>query len=644
MCMNVREGTCCMLASAIVLVLAAASTSHAGPNRDDNRFMRATYDDSPSATLALREMPSGIEVAELVRQRSRPEGRGRGGRDIHACMSMKNVAFKSNPDTTVTLIKVFRKGDTLALADTPTTPAPLVATSDVCLVKLIVGPGNPGPADAPSTSQGIGIEVWLPAPADWNGRIRVLGLGGWAGSPLITSTTDIFGDGPSTWATSDGYVGVVHDGGHVTVGGGSFAMNPDGTINTTLMRDLASRSSHETAVKTKILTEAFYREPHEYAYFEGCSSGGRQAYMEAQAHPDDFDGILASAPSINQTQFFPSLLYPQIVTLNDLGGVHLTEAQLGLASSAAVSACDDQLNGQHDGFISDAEACAYDVTTDPAVLCVADGGTNATDSCLTETQANAVNKMWYGPTFDGTAPPPSVDNGQAVFRSSSQRYWGVVRGEFRLAVSLAGPAVGSIWTDQVALNLQDVSYAGSNFVNASGEPMDRWRELDYAGFVNVLDQGLVLNDTHFGNIDTNDPDLRPFRDSGGKMLTFHGLADPLVAPSSTKNYYSRTSNLVGGHSQTQEFHRLYFVPGLGHCRGVGSADGIPGVSPPANPPLPATDQMFDALVDWVENGNAPTSITVTTTDGTISRPLCMYPAKQTYIGGDVNSAASYACQ
>jgi Tannase and feruloyl esterase len=567
-------------------------------------------------------------------------------RNIHACESVR-AAFASDPNTTVTLIKVFEKGDMLLLPGMPTTPAPQVATSDVCLVKLIVGPGNPGPAGAPSTSAGIGIEVWLPSPTNWNGRIRVFGEGAWDGDPRISSTSDMLGpagylgDSPSTWAMRDGYVGAIHDGGHVGTLGqldGSFAMNPDGSINTTLMRDLSSRSIHEAGVKTKLLAAAFYHKAPEYAYYQGCSSAGRMAYKAAQAFPDDFDGIYAFGPSKNQTQFFPTLLYPHIVQLRDLGGESLTAAQLNLASSAAVSACDAQVNGRHEGFISDPEACTYDVTTDPAVLCVSDGGTNATASCLTLPQAKAINKMWYGPTADGSAPPPQVDNGQRVFRSPTQRWWGIVRGD-----PLPPPSPIFIWPDQTALNMQDVSYAGPSFINASGPSLSRWRQFDYPGFVNMLDRGLALNDILFADIDTNNPDLRPFRDHGGKMLTLQGLASPNVAPSDTKNYYARTSALLGGFENTQEFHRLYLVPGMANCGGVGSVKGLPGVSPPPNPPLPTQDQIFDALVEWVEHGKAPTSIVLSNSNGSIRRPVCMYPQSLVYLGGDVNSANSYAC-
>src|SRR5438270_10574097 len=165
--------------------------------------------------------------------------------------SLKND-FHPDSLTTVLLVKAFKKGDALTLTTpTPTTP---VAADDVCMVKLLVGPGNPGAAGVPSTSPGIGIEVWLPAPAHWNRRIHVAGGGGWAGGNQ-TSLTLLAGAGgagsttpsPSFIATVEGAVSANTDTGHSGPGGGSFAMKPDGSINTVLWNDFAQRGIHQMA-------------------------------------------------------------------------------------------------------------------------------------------------------------------------------------------------------------------------------------------------------------------------------------------------------------------------------------------------------------------------------------------------------------
>ena len=165
--------------------------------------------------------------------------------------------------------------------------------------------------------------------------------------------------------------------------------------------------------------------------------------------------------------------------------------------------------------------------------------------------------------------------------------------------------------------------------------------LSYSGFADQLAQGAGLNNA-FANIDTENPDLSAFAAAGGKMLSYHGLSDPLVPQGmSSKNYYEKVSDLAGGYSGTQRFYRLFLIPGMGHCSGVGSENGT--ASPPANPPLLQGTQAYDTLTKWVERGTSPSTITVTTIDGTRSRLLCVYPKKLKYVSGDVNAAASFTC-
>jgi feruloyl esterase len=145
------------------------------------------------------------------------------------------TAFKPDANTTVTLVKAFKQGDPLALAGTPASPPPPIAANDMCLVKLTIGPGNPGPAGALSTSSGIHIEMWLPSPANWNKRVHNITLGGFGGNAIIGNTSLITaGTAPFltgvTWgiAMNEGAVSAVNDGGHADPAGtGSFAMNPN---------------------------------------------------------------------------------------------------------------------------------------------------------------------------------------------------------------------------------------------------------------------------------------------------------------------------------------------------------------------------------------------------------------------------------
>jgi Tannase and feruloyl esterase len=573
-----------------------------------------------------------------------------------SCDESLKGQFAIDPNTTVTLVRLFKKGDNLSLDGTPTKKT---AARDLCMVKLNVGPGNPGPAGAPSTSRGIGIEIWLPSP--WNGRVHVIGGGGFVGNADIGSLTQLGTAGSLTQAYEtageEGSVSAVTDTGHVAqgrAGAGSFAMLPDGGINKVLWTDFASRGIHETAVKTKALAAIYYGTAAKYSYFDGCSTGGRQGHMEAQRYPEDFDGILVGDAALNWTRFIPAELYPQIVMQRDLGGAVLTAAQLDLVSSSAVSACDTDLNGQHAGYISDPAACRYDPTKDRTVLCKADGGSNETAACVSPKQANAINKMWFGQTVDGTVPSPATANGYAATLLAKQLWFGPTRGT-QLAMSslfglpgLAGSANGvplpfSIATDQVALNLQQATLSTPAFQNATRNGADGWKALSYADMARAQSEGANL-DSELGGINTDDPNLTKFRDRGGKMLFYYGMADQLIPIQGSTRYYESAAEKLGGYAALQRFYRYYPIPGMGHCLGTGSVNGVAGVSPAANPPLPAPGQLFAALTDWVEKSETPEGIVLHNANDSTSRPLCPFPTKLRYVSGDRALATSYVCK
>jgi hypothetical protein len=568
------------------------------------------------------------------------------------CDDSLKTAFAPDANTKVTLVKPFKKGDALLLSGTASATTP-TASNDVCMVKLNVGPGNTGPADAPSTSPGIGIEVWLPTPANWNNRIHVKGGGGWQGTAessitTVVGTTTGSSGSSATTAMVEGAVSATTDTGHVgsnpSSRDASWAMNPDGTINTTLWKDFSERAIHEMAVKTKALTKAYYGKDARYSYFNGFSTGGRQAHKEAQANPADFDGILAGAPAFNWTKFITSELYPQIVYQRDLNGVNLTSGQLSLLGNAAINAC-DTAGGQHLGYIPDPSQCTYDPTRDAAVLCsgvAGNGGiagTSTSASCVNLAQATAMNKIWYGQTPDGSVPDPKADNGWAVTPAPNQKWYGVTRGT-DVNGGLGGATQFPIASEMVALELQNPLLASTQFRNATGNGANGWKNLAYADLSNAWDRGVALQ-TAFANINTDNPDLSAFRTRGGKMIMYHGLSDVLIFPQGSINYYNRVANQMGGIQSIQSFYRFYLVPGMSHGFSNGTAN------PNANPPLPTNDQLYKALTDWVENGAAPGAVTAnaaaTATTPAKSRPLCLYPLKATYTSGDPNQAASYTC-
>jgi hypothetical protein len=564
-------------------------------------------------------------------------GGGSSGPTNLMCDDSMKTAFKPDERTTVLLVKAFKQGDQLLLSGTATANTP-VAANDICLVKLLVGPGNPGPVGAPSTTQGIGIEVWLPAPTKWNKRLHLLGGAGMAGGPQTSLTTFASAPTAAPWTVAgvEGAVAATTDTGHVS-GGGAILMNPDGTINTLGWSQFSELGIHEMTLKAKALAMAYYGAAQKYTYWHGGSTGGRQGLKQAQVYPQDFDGIIATSPAINWTKFSTAAIYQQVVYQRDLGGVAPTPGQLSAVSNAAINAC-DLVGGQHLGYLLDPSQCAYDPTKDPSVICVANGGANATPNCVTLTLANAFNKAWYGQTADGSVPPPSADNGTAFTLSGAQRWFGFPRGADLTA--LLSP-FASIDFDLVALELQDPTWAMPSFVNATGNGADRWKTLSYAELSNAFDRGVALQGP-FANINTDNPDLSKFRDRGGKLITIVGTSDNLIFHLGVVNYYNRVVTQLGGLATVQAFYKLYLVPGMGHFPANGTAN------PNANPPIPTEGDTYAALTAWVENGTVPggrdISSPVTPANPVANTaPICVYPLKRTYVSGSQSLAASYTC-
>jgi hypothetical protein len=623
--------------------------------------MNKTTDDSKTVFFRVMHLPRLVLLFAglLVVAACNSSSGGGSPAPVSASQALCNAilaAFKPDANTTVLMTKAFNAGDELTLTSPPPGTGP-TAAADVCMVKLNVGPGSPGTAGAPSTSPGIGIEVWLPTKAAWEAagqRIHNLGGGGWAGGNQ--GSTTVIGSTSAAARAGLGEVSGTTDTGHSIGGTGAFAMNEDGSINTALWTDFADRSLNQLAWQTKALTIAAYGEPQKLAYWEGCSTGGRQGYKMAQEHPDFYDGYLVGAPAFNWTKFITNELYPQIVYQQDLGAP-LTQAQLDFVSGKAVAACNTVGAGSLP-YILDPTACNYDPTTDASVLTTGTCVGGAAAGCVTPTEAAAFNKLWYGQTSDGSVPNPATDSGLGpmLATGNNQLWFGLTRGTnfsvcfapgscFGLGASTGAPF--SIASDMVALEEQDPTLATvvPPFVNATGNGADGWQALTYANMATAYADGVNLQ-SFFSDINTDNPDLTGARDHGAKIISYHGWNDFLIAPQGSTNYFTRAAAMVGGNTELQKFNRLFMIPGMSHCGGIGTLSPTGGPLADANSvPLPATGQFFDLLVDWVENGNAPSSVVLNSADMSTSQLVCSYPKKPTYSGtGAVNDAANYSCQ
>jgi Tannase and feruloyl esterase len=449
----------------------------------------------------------------------------------------------------------------------------------------------------PTASSNINFEVWLPT-ANWNGKLQVVGNGGMAGTISYPAMATSLKDGFATASTDTGHT----------------ASEP-ATWLEDLQRliDYSYRGLHLTAVDARALVDAFYSKQPSYAYFTGCSTGGKQGLMEAQRYPEDFDGILAGDAANYWTHQMASEVWHGIVT--GTPATNLPKEKLQILQDASIAAC-DKLDGAADGLVSNPMQCHFDPGT---LLC------KGADSprCLTAAQVDAVRKMYSGPVNPRT--------GQSVYPGvypGGEVGWGAGR----------SPTINRTTTSAVSSNAF-WSYALFH------DPTWQFRTFDFDRDLDRADAALapVTNAT--------DPDLSKFKSLGHKLIYYHGAADPLIPAQNGINYYDSVVKAQKSLAQTESFFRAFLVPGLYHCTG---GPGVIAFGTGEEPPAGQDDANHDivrALERWVESGTAPAEIIATKyVDGSrargvaLQRPLCPYPQVAMYQGaGDMNDAVNFSC-
>jgi hypothetical protein len=495
---------------------------------------------------------------------------------------------------------------TLLPAGAESTPFGPIPYTAYCQINFTFsGESGPSAGYLPGQSQQIGLRVGLPpnsvdiltatatGAVPWNGKNRDLGGGVYVGSV-----------GSVVASTNLGYVGTSTDAGHEgSPLSGSFALNPDGTLNWGLIEDFAADGIHEQHVWGVKLAEAYYGMEPVRKYWMGCSTGGRQGHYQAQNFPQDFDGILAGAPAFNWDRFITAELWPAVV-MNQEVGAPIAAVKLDAVTNAALAACDSQDAIPGDGIVQDPRACTYSAA---AFVCKANGGPSSDPNCLTPAEASAVNKIWDG---------PRDTNG-------NRAWYGLERGTALSGFfALAGPVAFPIATEHFRYWIHQ-------------DPTFDWHTVTESSFINDLRTSIAK----FNDVIGTDDDLKDFRKAGGKMITYHGLSDQVIFPRGTYHYYN--SVLQGNYKETQKFYRYFPYPGNGHCGGVGAP-----VSAGVGAPLIDQEALFSALVNWVENGVAPDYVVASQPPPTArTRKICMYPNALVYNGsGDPNNQASFYCE
>lgn len=498
------------------------------------------------------------------------------------CDDLAKLALK---DTTITTAVSVPAG-----SFTPPEGQPIQNVADFCRVAGII---------KPSGDSDIQFEVWMPA-SGWNGKFQGIGNGGYAGSIGFAAMAGAVQHGYATASTDTGH--------HAGVTDASWALeHPEKVV------DFGYRAIHETADKAKAIIRAFYGKAPEHSYFSSCSNGGRQALMEAQRFPADYDGIIAGAPANFWTHLLTGAVWDMQALLADPAR-YIPASKLPAIEAATLEAC-DALDGVKDGVIDNPAECHFDPSK---LLCKG----AESDSCLTAPQVAALKKIYDG---------PRNSKGEQVFPGYSPG------GE-------TGMGGWSAWITGAA-PAKSLQYAfGTHFFENMVYDNPSW---DYKTF-NVDHDMKLADDKMAQRLNATNPDLGAFKKRGGKLILYHGWSDAAIPPVNVINYYKSVVSKMGA-KDTGAFVRLFMVPGMQHC------GGGPGPSSFGQAGVAQGDPMRDvdaALEQWVERGVAPEQIIATKyKSGTNAasgvartRPLCAYPKVAHWNGtGSTDDAASFTC-
>jgi feruloyl esterase len=419
----------------------------------------------------------------------------------------------------------------------------------------------------------------------------MFGNGGYAGEPLtapgrIARRNTALAKGFAVAQTNTG-----HEAAREPLA--SFAGTPQKLV------DYAYRAVHVTALTAKRIARAYYDAPARRAYFDGCSTGGRQALVAAQRFPEDFDGIIVGAPVLD----FVGTMVHYAAMHRALATAPLSEGKVRLVAGAVYRKC-DAADGLADGLIGDPRRCAFDPATDLARC----GVEASSDACISDNDLASLKAIYGGVESKGRRVFPGFPVGAEVF-----------------AATPAGPHSGwDPWIVRSGQQTVSLMFAEAFFKHMAtpGTEMD-WRTFDVDRDLPKLEPiSTILNATA--------ADLGAFRERGGRMLMYFGWAEPALTPLMGIDYYNRVRERMG--PRTTDFFRLFMMPGVFHCGGGVGPDLVDTITP---------------LVDWVERGLAPDRLVASRrVDGKVvrARPLCPYPMEARYQGsGSPDEAASFVC-
>jgi hypothetical protein len=456
----------------------------------------------------------------------------------------------------------------------------------------------------------VGLEVLLPL-AGWNGKLIT---GGWAGS---------FNEDACHSHLRRGYACVTTDTGHKGRGDdGLWALN-----NLPAQVDFAYRAIHVATLAGKAIAHAYYGTDAKKAYFMSCSTGGYEGLVEAQRFPWDFDGIIAGAPDMDEADVTMRMVWADRVFHDSAGKPIIDHDAAQLLHQAALSQCDLD-DGLKDGLISDPMHC----TVDPAkLLCKS----KETRGCLSPGQVNAAQRIYEG-------PPHSAGRNVRGALPGSELMW--------------PNKWGGLATEGIDL------YNDSFFKYMVYGSSPTWSEAKYDFERDYKRLGLAL-------YSGTNPDLRHFQAAGGKLLVYQGGNDVLEKPGAIVDYYQMVERVIGTRASTQDFFRLFMVPGMNHCwsgQGPYAIDYLSYLeawverNQPPNPMIGAhvndgylAAQPLPSGIESTLPADANADLRASIAGGLLqypldskvpidfTRPIYPFPLHAKYVGGDPNRASSF---
>jgi Tannase and feruloyl esterase len=452
----------------------------------------------------------------------------------------------------------------------------------------------------PSADSDILIEVWMPV-SGWNGKFQGQGNGGFAGDIGYFALGAAVMGGYATAGTNTGHTAEGTD--------ASWALGHPEKV-----ADYGYRGIHEMTRIAKEEIEAYYAKAAQHSYFGACSNGGRQALMEAQRYPEDYDGILAGAPANYWTHLLTEAISnAQALTFES--GSYIPSSKLPAMARAVNAACDAK-DGVTDGVLNDPQQCDFKPEW---MLCKKEDS----DGCLTAAQVTTLKKLYAGAY---NSQDKKIFPGYLPGAEDGQGGWG-------LWITGTAPGKSLLF-----------AFGTGYFSNMVYEKAD-WNYKDAK-----LDDLLKAADEKTEkSLNATDADLSKFKARGGKLILYHGWNDPAISALNTIDYYGSVMEKMGKQG-TEAFTRLYMVPGMQHCGGGPGATAF-GANGAVLGTKDAQHNISLALEQWVEKGVAPGAVIAAKYENDdqskgvkMTRPLCPYPQVAKYKGnGDTNDAGSFVC-